>query len=114
VVLEDYECTLDDGRRFCELFRDVLQTIPADARAAIMAHWQTGGGSPHVWLLNDRKKWKGKGWAASTDLSVYMVSTLIGRLPEEHVRTAIAHELGHILFRAGGERIIALLDRSNR
>jgi hypothetical protein len=105
VVLEEYECSEAEAGRFCELFREVLQQIPAAASDAILAHWQTGSGSPHVWLLKDRKEWGGKGWAASRNegLSLCVVSTLIGQIPDDWTRTAIAHELGHTLFIAGNE-----------
>ena len=70
-----------------------------------MRHWQSGNGSPHVWLLEDRKEWKGGGWGAtrSRGLSLCVVSTLIGRIPDEHLEVVIAHEFGHMLFIAGGE-----------
>lgn len=106
VVLEDYECGEAGARHFCALFNDVLHRLPDVARAALLTHWQSGHGSPHVWLLEDRKEWGGKGWAASITqgLSLCVVSTLIGHMPDEHLTTVIAHELGHMLFIAGGEQ----------
>lgn len=32
-----------------------------------------------------------------------VVSTLVGRIPDQHIRTAIAHEFGHMLFISGNE-----------
>lgn len=106
VVLEDYECNEAEAVHFCKLFQETLHRIPTAAREAIMAHWQTGRGSPHVWLLNDRREWRGSGWAATRNrgLSLCIVSTLIGQIPDEHIRTAIAHEFGHTLFIAVNER----------
>ena len=105
VILEDYECSKAEAEHFCQMFRDVLQRIPIPACEALMSHWQTGRGSPHVWLLENRAEWGGNGWAASRThgLSLCVVSTLIGHIPDEYVKTAIAHELGHTLFIAGGE-----------
>jgi hypothetical protein len=105
VVLDEYECSEDDARLFSAVFRDVLQRIPPPARDAILAHWLTDHGSPHIWLLENRRSWGGNGWTASSRAghSFYMVSTLVGGIPREHVSTAIAHELAHILFVAGGE-----------
>jgi hypothetical protein len=105
VVLEDYDCSEPEAAHFCKLFRDVLRRSPSAASEAILAHWQTGGGSPHVWLLKSSREWGGNGWAASsTDgLSLYMVSTLVGQIPDQHIRTTIAHEFGHSLFVAGNE-----------
>lgn len=105
IILEEYECTDAEALHFCHLFRDVLQRIPTAAKDAILAHWQTGRGSPHVWLLKDRGEWGGRGWAATKTegLSLCFVSALIGQLPDEHIKTAIAHEFGHTLFHAGGE-----------
>ncbi len=103
VVLEDYDCSERDAERFCSLFRDVMKRIPKSAHEALLAHWQTGKGSPHVWLLENRKEWSGSGWAAcrTQGLSLCMVSSLIGLMPDEIVCVAIAHELGHTLFIAG-------------
>ncbi len=105
VILEDYECSEAEAQRFCSMFRDVLHRIPVLACEALMAHWQTGHGSPHVWLLENRREWGGSGWAASRThgLSLCVASTLIGHIPDEYVKSAIAHELGHTLFIAGGE-----------
>jgi len=105
VVLEDYDCSERDAERFCSIFRDVLKRIPICAHDALLAHWQTGKGSPHVWLLEDRKEWNGVGWAASRTqgLSLCIVSTLIGLMPDEFLGAVIAHELCHTLFIAGGE-----------
>jgi len=105
VVLEDYECSEAEALHFCELFRDVLQRVPSAANESILAHWQTGRGSPHVWLLEDRREWGGRGWAASKTegLSLCVVATLIGQILDEHIKTAIAHEFGHTLFVAGRE-----------
>lgn len=79
--------------------------IPNSARDSITAHWQKGNGSPHVWLLQDRKEWKGSGWAQTRNngISICFVSFLVGKIPDEHLKTTIAHELGHILFIAGEE-----------
>lgn len=105
VVLEEYECSEAEALHFCELYRDVLQRIPTAANEAILAHWQTGRGSPHVWLLKNRREWGGMGWAASRTggLSLCVVSTLIGQIPDQHIRATIAHEFGHTLFVAGSE-----------
>jgi hypothetical protein len=111
VILEDYECSATDAERFCSIFSNVLYRIPMVARESIAAHWRTGHGSPHVWLLQNRRRWGGRGWAASTPsgLSFYMVSTLIGSIPQHFIETAIAHELGHMLFIAGREEHHALV-----
>lgn len=105
VALEEYECSEAEAMHFCDLFRGVLQQIPSAASGTILAHWQKGRGSPHVWLLNDRREWGGRGWAAcrTEGLSMCVVATLISQIPDEFIRTAIAHELGHTLFIAGRE-----------
>jgi hypothetical protein len=105
VVLEDYDCSESDAKLFCDLFASVFNRLPQPARDKLLSHWERGCGSPHIWLLKDRKEWKGNGWAASSPdgYSMYFVSTLVGRIPNEHMQLAIAHELGHLLFIAGGE-----------
>lgn len=106
VTLEEYECTEAEALHFSSLFNSVLGHIPGSARDALLTHWQAGCGSPHVWLLENRAEWRGTGWAAcfNRGLSLCVVSTLIGTIPDEHMRVAIAHELGHALFLAGGEK----------
>ena len=105
VILDEYECSEADAVLFAEAFREIFQRIPAAARDAILGHWQADHGAPHVWLLEDRRRWGGRGWAAALPggLSFCMVSTLVGRLPKEYVETAIAHEMAHIAFIAGDE-----------
>lgn len=105
VILEDYDCTEDDAKHFCAVFNRVLARIPRAAREELMRHWQSGKGSPHVWLLENREEWKGGGWGAtrSKGRSLCVVSTLVGRIPDEHLEVVIAHELGHMLFIAGNE-----------
>lgn len=106
VVLEDYECSEGEAQQFCSMFNDVLHRLPYAAQEVLTTHWLKGCGSPHIWLLKNRKEWRGSGWAASDSqgLSLYVVSTLVGRIPVEHISTAIAHEFGHMLFIAGGEQ----------
>jgi hypothetical protein len=105
VELEDYECDELVVAEFCRAFTDVLDQIPRKAVNKIMSHWQSGNGSPHVWILKDRKEWRGNGWAATSrnGLSLYFVSLVVQELCFEDLKTLIAHELGHTLFIALNE-----------
>jgi hypothetical protein len=100
VELEEYECDVTVVGNFRQAFADVWNRIPRIAADEITSHWQTGRGSPHVWILKDRSEWKGKGWAATSPsgLSLYFVSLIVENLNIDQLKTLIAHELGHTLF----------------
>src|SRR5262249_35007514 len=99
VYLEDYDTSVDEARAFATIIRAAWEKIPASAREVITRHWRTAGGAPHVWLLNDREEWHGRGWAASSPngRSLYYLATVATRIPPEHLQLFIAHELGHVL-----------------
>lgn len=105
VALEDYECSRDQAEAFAGTFRRAWERLPDAASEALTRHWSVKGDTPHIWLLEDREDWRGRGWAAaSTDAqSMYFVSGIAIRMPAEHLQTLAAHELGHILFIASGE-----------
>lgn len=105
VALEDYECSSDQAEAFAVAFRHAWERIPRTATDVLTTYWSVKGDTPHVWLLEDRADWCGRGWAASSrdGQSLYFVSGIAVRTPAEHLELFIAHEMGHILFIASGE-----------
>jgi hypothetical protein len=112
INLEAYECTPETAERFASAFRRVLDALPKAASSLLKQFWRQKEGCPHVWLLQDRDEWSGRGWAAGSPSSLYFVSTLIPDLPEKYLEGFIAHEFGHMLFMAAGEPVHTANTRS--
>lgn len=105
VALEDYECSRQQAEAFAGSFRQAWRRIPSVAVQVLSNYWSAKGDTPHVWLLEDRADWGGRGWAASSPdgKSLYFVSGVATRIPKEHLELFVAHEMGHVLFIASGE-----------
>jgi hypothetical protein len=109
-----------DDRRFADSIRGVWVGLPAADRRLMRNYWQTNswrsivdGPSPRIQLLAGWVDWLlGRNFRPRLVRAVGMCryyghellfdSRVVDRLPEQHVRELIAHELGHVVVLARG------------
>lgn len=113
-VLQEYECSQQEAQRFADQFTVAWARIPAVARQVVISHWAKDPSAPYVWLLNDRNEWGGQGWAAATPegQSLFFVAPIVVEIPDQHIQLFVAHEIAHILFKAGGEEQHSIQNRT--
>jgi hypothetical protein len=104
-ALVDYDCTLEEARRFAATFRRTIERLPGSASGALNTYWARSQDTPRVSLPRSPKSWGGQGWAASKyeGRSLFVAAPIAVRIPEEHLQAYLAHELAHALCFAVAE-----------
>lgn len=97
VFIDDYDVNAEQAEAFAATWNLVWNRLPPTVTALFESYWSPENGEPHVWLIDDRKKWYGDGWAATGDdgMSFYFLASLVAVAPSEIMDTMIAHELAH-------------------
>lgn len=106
VTITGYDCAQAQAERFALGFRAVWDGLPDIVRAVLRRHWTTGGRALSVVLTEAPPPWgRHLGFASSSPdgAGLYCWSGVLARIPEAHLRTDVAHELGHMTFIALGE-----------
>ncbi len=106
VTITRYDCAQTQAERFAGSFRAVWDGLPAIVRFVLHRHWTTGSRRLSVVLTEVPPPWgRYQGFASSSrdGADIYCWSGVLARIPEAHLRTEIAHELGHMTFIALGE-----------
>lgn len=99
--LNTSECSDDDAARFVPLFQEVWNGLPDVVKKILLTHWRTRVGSPSIRLHSFGKNSAGNTRCTGHDLRFNC--DLFRFMPDWCGTTAIAHELGHILFLATEE-----------
>ena len=104
-----------DDACFARLFREVWFTIPHSEREEMKEHWSSAGPGvipnvigPLILLeafsaLRDRRC---RGNCESAGSVLRFFAPVIDQMPTEHVKSVIAHELGHVLHWSRGEAFL--------
>ena len=82
------------------------ERLPELPKIVLQRFWSTYAGHLSVMLTKSPPPWGRQGGFASVcpcGIRLYCWSPVLERIPEEHLKTDIAHELGHMVFIALGE-----------
>ena len=96
IVLTSSTSTTDDANRFVDHFRIVWLRLPPIVRRAFRLHWKTRTGSPSIQLCSFG--YNSAGNMRNSGHELWFNDDLLRIMPDCHVETAIAHELGHVFF----------------
>lgn len=102
IRLNTSECNSDDAALFVPLFQSVWANLPEVVRRILCLHWNKRDGSPSIRLHSFGKNSAGNTRRQGHDLRFNR--DLFRIMPTNYGTTAIAHELGHLLFLATGEK----------
>jgi len=102
ILLNTSECSADDASRFVPLFQLVWNNLPDLVKRILHLHWQSRDSSPFIRLHSFGMNSAGNTRSNGHDLRFNV--DLFNIMPEGCGPTAIAHELGHILFLATEEK----------
>lgn len=101
INLDTSESSSDDVSRFVPQFQSVWEKLPEFVTRVISAHWKQRVESFSIRLYSFGKNSAGNTRSNGHDLRFN--SDLFRIMPEELGTTAIAHELGHVMFLALSE-----------
>ena len=105
-LITGYDSKPAGADRFVNNLQAVWGSLPDLPKIVLQRHWSTCVGHLSVILTEAAPPWeRQKGFASASPCGVglYFWSPVLERIPEEHLRTDIAHELGHMVFIALGE-----------
>lgn len=99
ISIKEFDCERPTAVLFADLFRQVWDKLPPDARRSIVEHWQTKIDAPAIWITRDDEALNRNSWAHTSPdgYGMRFSEWHVSKLPSDHVQLLVAHELGHTL-----------------